>query len=109
MHFLLKWRQEIERYACENVPVMMVGTRADAPNRVVEQERAKQLALEMGCSFGECSARTGPVDDVFFKLAARIYKGKSDDDSDVDNDEHSRGGKSSGAIVSCFSKKKKKK
>uniref|UniRef100_A0A8R1I514 Uncharacterized protein n=1 Tax=Caenorhabditis japonica TaxID=281687 RepID=A0A8R1I514_CAEJA len=58
------WLPEIRKYAGDNVPVMLVGTKNDLlenseSQNVVSEEYAKKVAAEIGClKYFSCSALT---------------------------------------------------
>ena len=73
---LRTWLQEIDRYACENVSRMIVGTKADEQiKRVVSTETAKEFAESLGIDFIETSAKTNVnVTEAFLKLTESIAR-----------------------------------
>jgi Ras-related protein Rab-1A len=74
-----KWLTEINKYARENVIVLLVGNKADLAAshpalRQVPTERAKQFADNLGINFIEASAKSGSfVDTVFLMMAHSVF------------------------------------
>jgi Ras-related protein Rab-1A len=68
------WLQEIDRYACDTVHKLLVGTKTDlASQRVVSAEEANEFAQQLNMAHVETSAKTGAgTDDCFCSLAATI-------------------------------------
>jgi Ras-related protein Rab-1A len=55
-----QWLQEIDRYACDNVHKMMVGTKTDLlSKKVVDTETAREFAEQLNLPFCETSAKVG--------------------------------------------------
>ncbi len=69
-----QWLQEIDRYACDSVHKMLVGTKTDlADQRVVDAQEAAAFAEQLNVLHGETSAKTGAgIVDCFSALAAVI-------------------------------------
>lgn len=68
------WADDIDRYARENVPTLLVGNKSDlAAERVVSTEQGQDLADSMGMSFIETSAKTAVgVDDAFMRMSCQV-------------------------------------
>jgi len=68
-----KWLLEIERYACKNVPVVLVGNKADLPGKKVSAEDGAAFADQHALPHFETSAKEGTqVENAFMKLATDI-------------------------------------
>jgi GTPase SAR1 family protein len=69
-----QWLQEIDRYACESVQKMLVGTKSDLVDRkVVDTNQAQEFAESLGISFSECSAKSNAgVFECFATLSSQI-------------------------------------
>eukprot|EP01108_Squamamoeba_japonica_P009414 TRINITY_DN878_c0_g1_i3.p3 TRINITY_DN878_c0_g1~~TRINITY_DN878_c0_g1_i3.p3 ORF type:complete len:115 (-),score=42.79 TRINITY_DN878_c0_g1_i3:32-376(-) len=71
------WLQEVNRYAAENVTVMLVGNKTDAEGeRKVTTAQGQQLADEEGIAFAETSAKTAANVDKAFDDMTREIVGK---------------------------------
>jgi small GTP-binding protein len=71
---LNKWHGEIERYACENVNVLVVGCKTDL-NRVVPQADIEAYCESHNVGYIECSAKSGQnCNDVFFRAASDVFR-----------------------------------
>ncbi len=69
-----KWMEEIKRNAHE-VPIVLVGNKADLPNRQVTQEEAESLAQKIKVKYMESSAKTGEgVGDCYAIIAEQMLK-----------------------------------
>ena len=69
------WYQEVTRYARANVPVLLVGNKADAgdSNRQVSTSQGEDLAARLGMTFVETSAKTARgVQEAFHSIASQI-------------------------------------
>lgn len=68
------WLQEVNRYAAENVFVVLVGNKVDnGAARQISTAQGQQLADEEGIAFIETSAKTGAnVDAAFFNIATEL-------------------------------------
>jgi small GTP-binding protein len=68
------WLQEVQRYAAENVVVVLVANKTDnAAARKISPQQGQQLADEQGIAFIETSAKTGAnVDAAFFNIANEL-------------------------------------
>ena len=68
------WRQEITKYSRSNVPVLLVGSKADLRKaRVVSAEEGQELADRLGMMFLETSAKTAVgVNEAFFSLTHKV-------------------------------------
>jgi Ras-related protein Rab-1A len=69
-----QWLNEIDRYACENVNMLLVGNKSDLDSkRQVETDEAKAFADERGIPFLETSAKSATnVEKAFLTMAAEI-------------------------------------
>lgn len=66
------WRNEVDRYADEDVLVLLVGCKSDGA-RDVSLEEAMQCAMEMNCDYMETSAKTGVnCMETFYLAAAKL-------------------------------------
>eukprot|EP01121_Diplochlamys_sp_Union-15-3_P015267 TRINITY_DN5011_c0_g3_i2.p1 TRINITY_DN5011_c0_g3~~TRINITY_DN5011_c0_g3_i2.p1 ORF type:complete len:209 (-),score=47.53 TRINITY_DN5011_c0_g3_i2:45-671(-) len=70
---VVKWLQELERYASEDVKKLLVGNKIDLTPREVTPEEAKELAQKLGLDYVETSAKTSSnVEEAFSRLAKMI-------------------------------------
>lgn len=69
-----KWLQEVERYAGDNVQILLVGNKCDLESdRKVSTEEAKEFAEQHSLEYFETSAKDASnVDLAFMKLAGAI-------------------------------------
>ncbi len=68
------WLQEIDRYACESVQKLMVGTKIDlSRQRVVDKNHAEEFCEQLGIGYAETSAKTGQgVFEAFAAVTSQI-------------------------------------
>lgn len=68
------WIHDIDRFAKENVPKLLVGNKTDLEEeRVVLTEEGRALADSMGMDFVETSARSAAgVEEAFMGMASQI-------------------------------------
>ena len=71
-----QWLHEIDRYAAENVDILLVGNKSDATTkREVTFEQGAAFAEAAGYSFLETSAKASiNVNEAFLKMASQIKK-----------------------------------
>jgi len=70
---VVKWLQELERYAAEDVKKLLVGNKIDLTPREVTCDEAKELAEKLGLDYVETSAKTSSnVEEAFTRLAGMI-------------------------------------
>lgn len=64
------WLNDVNRYANEKVPKMLVGNKCDlTENRAVSKEEAEDYATKFGMNYIETSAKTSSnVDEAFSQL-----------------------------------------
>jgi GTPase SAR1 family protein len=83
------WLQEIEKFAKEGIPVLLVGNKADllqTSNRALSEtvQETRQIVKELQAEFPslrnyECSAKTGErVEEAFLGLIAAMVKEKQE-------------------------------
>jgi small GTP-binding protein len=94
-----QWYAEIQRYAGENVNVLLVGCKIDLP-RVVKKADIESFCQSHGIDYMECSAKTSEnCNEVFFRAAGDVTRRLS-----ADPDERGKkGGASAPAPVVTFS------
>ena len=72
---LEKWYNEVLQN-CGNIPSILVGNKADLPDRAVSSNEAQAWGVSHGMRYFECSAKTGQnVGDVFAELAKILVVG----------------------------------
>jgi small GTP-binding protein len=75
---LEKWYNEVLQN-CGEIPMMLVGNKADLPDRAVSKNEAEAWAASHGMQYFETSAKTGTnVGDVFADLAYTLIEGPSE-------------------------------
>jgi len=69
-----RWLGEIDKYAKEDVSVLLIGNKSDMESsRVVDSEMAKALADQYNIPYIETSAKNASnVEDAFLRMAADI-------------------------------------
>jgi len=69
-----KWLQEIDRYACENVHIVLVGNKCDMVNdQKVTTKEAQEFADINNLEFLETSAKNATnVEEAFSKMASSL-------------------------------------
>lgn len=69
-----KWLQEIDRYACDSVTRMLVGSKDDlVSQKAVDTNEASEFADSLGLPFMECSAKTSHnIFEVFARITTEI-------------------------------------
>lgn len=72
-----KWLQEIDRYAVDGVPRLLVGNKCDlAGERKVSREEAEEFAQSLGLTYLETSAKSAEnVHESFVRLSNAIRDG----------------------------------
>ena len=60
------WIKEIKKYEV-NPFIVLVGQKCDLENRIISEERGRELANELGVEFFEISAKTGYNVEELFK------------------------------------------
>ena len=59
------WIKEIKKYEVNPI-IVLVGQKCDLENRILSEERGRELANELGVEFFEISAKTGyNVEELF--------------------------------------------
>jgi len=72
-HNIPKWLQEVQRYAIENVTVVLLGCKSDLKSeREVSEDEAKEYADNLSLKYAECSAKDGNNIEYCFNVA--IYQ-----------------------------------
>lgn len=73
---LPKWFTEVAEN-CGGIPIMLVGNKADLPDRAVTSEEAQTLSQKMGIPYFEASAKNGRnVNQLFENLATMLITTK---------------------------------
>lgn len=72
---LPQWLEDVQKYAHENVSIILVGNKCDLESkRVVSTEEGEQFAKQHGLMFIETSAKTSNnVEEAFILTARKIY------------------------------------
>ncbi|KAG4077569.1 hypothetical protein HA402_002996 [Bradysia odoriphaga] len=73
------WLGEIREYAQEDVVIMLLGNKADCPEREVRKEDGERLAREYNVSFLETSAKNGLNVELAFLTVAKKLKSRKND------------------------------
>ena len=70
------WLKEVNRYASEGTAKLLVGNKSDrVADRVVEADKAKEYADEIGVAFLETSAKSAKnVEEAFLTMAGELIK-----------------------------------
>jgi Ras-related protein Rab-1A len=70
------WMQEIDKFANDNVQILVVGNKADCEERrKVSKEQGEELAKMYNLHFMESSAKTGlKVDEIFTTISKEILQ-----------------------------------
>lgn len=67
-----RWLEEFHQFGGVDVPVVLVGNKADLPNHAVSKAEAEALATQIGCKYISCSAKDdSAVDEAFRALTDR--------------------------------------
>jgi len=75
-----KWLQEVERYAEEDVVVILAGNKSDLSTRAVDQNEIDDLRFKHDFEYIETSAKKGEgVGQIFQRLAEQVVE-KYDND-----------------------------
>jgi small GTP-binding protein len=73
---LPRWFSEVAEN-CGGIPLMLIGNKADLPDRAVTTTEAQALAEKMGITYFEASAKNGQnVNQLFEKLAGLLVTSK---------------------------------
>jgi len=68
-----RWMKEIQKYAKENVEIILIGNKSDLQDRQVTFEEGKQLATNLNLPFLEVSAKNRTnVDETFKRLINKL-------------------------------------
>jgi len=71
---ILRWMEDINKYAKENVLKFVVGNKSDLiQEREVKYEEARALASEMNATYFNVSAKENENINEFFESATRIF------------------------------------
>jgi small GTP-binding protein len=82
------WIQEIKAKNDRMVPIIIVGTKTDKPNRIVSTEEATLFAEDRGLQYIETSAKKGEnIEESFQLLINEIYN-NIDEDSEIETFKH---------------------
>ncbi|KAJ6640560.1 Ras-related protein Rab-37, partial [Pseudolycoriella hygida] len=73
------WLGEIREYAQEDVVIILLGNKADCPEREIRREDGERLAREYNVSFLETSAKTGLNVELAFLTVAKKLKNRNND------------------------------
>mmetsp|Transcript_25093 Transcript_25093/g.38434 ORF Transcript_25093/g.38434 Transcript_25093/m.38434 type:complete len:291 (-) Transcript_25093:268-1140(-) len=83
---LKQWLNEIDRYACENINRVIIGTKSDLPGKKVATETAEEFCAGLGVPFFETSSKTNTnVAEAFFELSRAIFHRITEQDLNVSN------------------------
>uniref|UniRef100_A0A6B2LMF4 Uncharacterized protein n=1 Tax=Arcella intermedia TaxID=1963864 RepID=A0A6B2LMF4_9EUKA len=71
-----KWMKDIDHYAIENLPKLLVGNKVDLVNdRKVTTKEAQELALKLNLDFVESSAKNSSnIHEIFMNISSQIFK-----------------------------------
>lgn len=87
-----EWLSEVDRYANEGTSKLLVGNKADLPDKVVSEETAQKFADKLGIPFLETSAKTSTnVDNTFMTMASELIKIKEAANKAAQGPEQSQG------------------
>ena len=71
-----RWRQEVDRYARENIPVFIIGTKCERFNLLyVDFETIRNFCLSHEVQYFECSSKLNiNVEDLFESMARKVVE-----------------------------------
>ena len=73
---VLQWMQEVDRYAKENIPVIIIGTKCERFNLLcVDFETIRNFCLSRKVQYFECSSKLNiNVEDLFESMARKVVE-----------------------------------
>ena len=73
---VLQWMQEVDRYARENIPVSVIGTKCEQFNLLcVDFETIRNFCLSHEVQYFECSSKLNiNVEDLFESMARKVVE-----------------------------------
>ena len=73
---VLQWMQEVDRYARENIPVIIIGTKCEQFNLLcVDFETIRNFCLSHEVQYFECSSKLNiNVEDLFESMARKVVE-----------------------------------
>lgn len=70
-----EWLSEVERYANDGTSKLLVGNKADLPDKAVSEDVAQKMADRLGIPFLETSAKTSTnVNNTFLTIARELIR-----------------------------------
>ena len=77
------WIKEIKKYEVNPI-IVLVGQKCDLENRIISEERGRELANELGVEFFEISAKTGyNVEELFKYLIQQCIFSSNVESADI--------------------------
>ena len=65
-----QWVKELKSYLPNDIPIIIAGNKADLNNKAVDDEQAKQYAIQNTSEYFPTSAKTGKnVEEIFRALS----------------------------------------
>ena len=72
-----RWHDNVREYADADVVIMLVGNKADLPDRAVRKEDGKNVADQNGLLFEEISSKETPSVSFIFEKLLESIKGST--------------------------------